>query len=246
MGLAVVAVLGNFDGWYQATLSAGEIRRPERNLPLGMIGGTVLVGLLYLLVNLVYFRAMPLADVGASTRIGEEATTALLGPTAGRLLAAAVLVSIFGCISSAIIGASRLGLPMSQDAPVLGWLARIHPRYRTPTAGIVTLGVWSMLLVLSGSYEQLFQYSLFSSFIFHAITGLALFSLRRTQPDTPRPYRVAGYPWVPALFLVAMTALVLNTLRERPVQSLIGVGMVALGVPVFLWRRRTFAAARPE
>jgi basic amino acid/polyamine antiporter, APA family len=117
MGLAVVAVLGNFDGWYQATLSAGEIRRPERNLPLGMIGGTALVGLLYLLVNLVYFRAMPLAEVGASARIGEEATTALLGPTAGRLLAAAVLVSIFGCISSAIIGASRLGTRRPSD----GW-----------------------------------------------------------------------------------------------------------------------------
>jgi APA family basic amino acid/polyamine antiporter len=239
MGLAVVAVLGNFDGWYQATLSAGEIRRPERNLPLGMIGGTALVGLLYLLVNLVYFRAMPLAAVGASARIGEEATTALLGPTAGRLLAAAVLVSIFGCISSAIIGASRLGLPMSQGAAAFRWLARIHPRYRTPTAGIVTLGAWSMLLVLSGSYEQLFQYSLFSSFIFHAITGLALFTLRRKQPDLPRPYRVVGYPWVPLLFLVAMTGLVLNTLRERPVQSLLGVGMVALGVPFFRWRRRT-------
>jgi basic amino acid/polyamine antiporter, APA family len=239
MGLAVVAVLGNFDGWYQATLSAGEIRRPERNLPLGMIGGTALIGLLYLLVNLTYFRAMPLAEVGASARIGEEATTALLGPTAGRLLAAAVLVSIFGCISSAIIGASRIGLPMSHDAPAFRWLARIHPRHRTPTAGIVTLGVWSMLLVLSGSYEQLFQYSLFSSFIFHAITGLALFSLRQKHPDLPRPYRVFGYPWVPALFLVAMIGLVLNTLRERPVQSLLGLGIVALGVPFFRWQRRT-------
>ncbi len=239
MGLSLVAVLGNFDGWYQATLSAGEIRRPERNLPLGMIGGTVLVGLLYLLVNLVYFRAMPLTELGASARIGEEATTTLLGPTAGRLLAAAVLVSIFGCISSAIIGASRLGLPMSQEATAFRWLARIHPRYRTPTAGIVTLGVWSTLLVLSGSYEQLFQYSVFSSFIFHAITALALFTLRRTQPDTPRPYRVVGYPWVPTLFLLAMTGLVLNTLRERPFQSLLGVGMVALGVPFFLWRRRS-------
>ena len=238
MGLAVVAVLGNFDGWYQATLSAGEIRRPERNLPPGMIGGTALVGLLYLLVNLVYFRAMPLADIGASSRIGEEATTALLGPTAGRLLSAAVLVSIFGCMSSGIIGASRLGLPMSQDAPAFGWLARVHPRYRTPTAGIVTLGLWSMLLVLSGSYEQLFQYSLFASFIFHALTCLALFSLRRTRPDAPRPYRVAGYPWVPALFLVAMTGLVLNTLREHPVQSLIGVGIVALGIPFFRWRHQ--------
>jgi APA family basic amino acid/polyamine antiporter len=103
----------------------------------------------------------------------------------------------------------------------------------------VTLGVWSILLVLSGSYEQLFQYSLFSSFIFHAITALALFTLRRKQPDLPRPYRVVGYPWVPALFLAVMIGLVLNTLRERPVQSLLGLGIVALGVPFFQWQRRT-------
>lgn len=238
MGLAIVAVLGNFDGWYQATFSAGEIERPERNLPLGMIGGTVLIGLVYLLVNLVYFRALPLSDIGASTRIGEQATTALLGPAAGRLLAAAVLVSVFGCLSSAIIGASRLGLPMSEDAPLFRWMARIHPRYHTPTASIVTLGVWSMVLVLSGSYEQLFEYSVFSSFIFHVITGLALFRLRRARPDVPRPYRVVGYPWVPALFVAAMTGLVLNTLYERPLQSLFGVGLVALGVPVFRWRSR--------
>ena len=159
MGLAVLAVLGNFDGWYQATLSGGEIRAPRAESPARHDRRHVPVGLLYLLVNLVYFRAMPLAEVGASARIGEEATTALLGPTAGRLLAAGVLVSIFGCLSSSIIGASRLGLPMSQDAPAFRWLARIHPRYRTPTAGILTLGLWSMLLVLSGSYEQLFEYA---------------------------------------------------------------------------------------
>ena len=238
MGLAIVAVLGNFDGWYQATLSAGEIKRPERNLPLGMIGGTVLIGVLYLLVNLVYFRAMPLSEIGASAKIGEEATTALLGPMAGRLLAAAVLVSVFGCLSSAIIGASRLGLPMSEDAPAFRWLARIHPQYHTPTASIGTLGLWSMVLALSGTYEQMFRYSLFSSIIFHVITGLALFRLRRERPEAPRPYRVVGYPAVPALFVAAMTGLVLNTLYERPVQSLLGVGLVALGVPFFRWRRR--------
>jgi APA family basic amino acid/polyamine antiporter len=238
MGLAILAVLGNFDGWYQATLSAGEIKRPERNLPLGMIGGTILIGVLYLLVNAVYFRAMPLSALGASARIGEEATTALLGPTAGRLLAAAVLVSVFGCLSSAIIGASRLGLPMSEDAPAFRWMARIHPQYQTPTASIATLALWSMLLALSGSYEQLFQYSLFSSFIFHVITGLALFRLRRERPSAPRPYRVVGYPVVPALFVAAMTGLLLNTLYERPVQSLLGLGLVVLGVPFFQWRRR--------
>jgi APA family basic amino acid/polyamine antiporter len=237
MGLAIAAVLGSFDGWYQATLCAGEIKRPERNLPLGMIGGTVVIGVLYLLVNLVYFRALPMAAIGASTRIGEEAATALLGPTAGRLLAAGVLVSIFGCLSSAFIAASRLGLPMSEDAPAFRWMARIHPRHHTPTASIVTLGVWSMLLVLTGSYEQLFEYVVFAGIIFHVITGLALFQLRRQRPDAARPYRVVGYPWVPGLFVVAMTGLLLNTIWERPVQSLLGVGLVALGVPFFRWRQ---------
>jgi APA family basic amino acid/polyamine antiporter len=188
-------------------------------------------------VNLVYFRALPLSEFGASARIGEEATTALLGPTAGRMLAAAVLVSIFGCLSSAIIGASRLGLPMSEDAPAFRWMARIHPRYHTPTAGIVMLAVWSMLLVLSGSYEQLFQYVMFASILFHAITGLALFHLRRVQPNLSRPYRVAGYPLVPALFVAATTGLLLNAFYEQPLQSILGVGMVALGVPFFRWRR---------
>ena len=237
MGLAIVAVLGNFDGWYQATLCAGEIKRPERNLPLGMIGGTVLMGVLYLLVNLVYFRALPLSEIGVSAKIGEEATTALLGPAAGRMLAAAVLVSVFGCLSSAIIGASRLGLPMSEDAAAFRWMARIHPRYHTPSAGILALAVWSMLLVLSGSYEQLFQYVMFASIIFHVITGLALFRLRRDRPNAPRPYRVIGYPWVPALFVLAMGGLVLNAFYEQPLQSVLGIGIVALGVPFFQWRR---------
>ena len=237
LGLGIVVVLGSCDGWYQATLCAGEIKRPERNLPLGMIGGTVLIGVVYLLVNMVYFRAMPLSEIGVSTRIGEEAATALLGPTAGRLLAAGVLVSIFGCLSSAFLAASRLGLPMSEDAPAFRWMSRIHPRYNTPTASIVTLGVWSMLLVLTGSYEQLFEYVVFSGIIFHVITGLALFQLRRQRPERPRPYRVIGYPWVPGLFVVAMTGVLLNTIYEQPIQSLLGVGLVALGVPFFRWRR---------
>jgi APA family basic amino acid/polyamine antiporter len=230
-------VIGSLDGWYQATLCAGEIKRPERNLPLGMIGGTVVIGVVYLLVNLVYFRAMTLPEIAVSARIGEEAATALLGPAGGRLLAAGVLVSIFGCLSSAFLAASRLGLPMSEDAPVFRWMSRIHPRYNTPTGGIVTLGVWSMLLVLTGSYEQLFEYVVFSGIIFHVITGLALFQLRRQRPDWPRPYRVLGYPWVPGVFVVAMMGILLNTVYERPIQSLLGVGLVALGVPFFRWRR---------
>jgi APA family basic amino acid/polyamine antiporter len=239
-GLAMVAVLGNFDGWYQATLSAGEIKRPERNLPLGMVGGTVLVLVIYLLVNWVYLRAMPLDAIGGSERIGEEATTALLGPTAGRLMAGAVLVSVLGGISSSMVGPSRISLPMAQDGVFFPQLARIHPRYRTPTGGIVLLGVWSSILVVSGSYEQLFDYSLFASFLFHAATGAAIIRLRRSRPDLPRPYRVVWYPWVPVLFVTAMVGLIVNTMIEKPTETGIGIGLVGLGVAAYYALRRAY------
>ena len=244
MGLALVAILGNYDGWYQATLSAGEIKRPERNLPLGMIGGTVVVAVIYLLVNVVYFRAMPLEAIGQSTKIGEDAATALLGPIAGRLLAGAVVLSTFSCISSSIVGGSRLCLPMAADGSFFPWFAKIHPRFKTPTTGIGVLAVWSAFLVLSGSYEQIFDYVLFASFIFHAATGLAIFRLRRTMPNVERPYRVYGYPLVPAFFTLAMIGLVVNTLRERPFQSAMGVGLVLLGLPAYLWMRRSHRLTR--
>ncbi|MEO8452838.1 MAG: amino acid permease [Gemmatimonadota bacterium] len=242
MGLGLLAVLGVYDGWYQATMSGGEVRRPERNLPLGMIGGTVLIAVLYLLANLVYLRALPIADLATSPRIGENAATALLGPGAGRLMAAAVLISTLGCLSSTILPASRLGLPMAQDGLFFRQLARIHPKYRTPGASIVVLGVWSSLLTLSGTYEQLFNYSIFSIFLFHTATGIAVFALRRSQPNTPRPYRVWGYPWVPAIFALSSLGLVVNTLAERPMESVLGVGLVALGVPVYFWMRRLHRA----
>jgi APA family basic amino acid/polyamine antiporter len=237
--LAMVAVFGSFDGWYQATLSAGEIRRPERNLPLGMVGGTLVILVLYVLVNWVYLRALPIADIGASSRIGEDAAAALLGPRAGRLLAGAVLISVVGCIASTLLGASRIGLPMAQDGVFFKQLATIHPRHLTPTVSIVTLGIWSSILTLSGSYEQLFTYATLSALMFHVATGAAVFRLRRTEPDTPRPYRAWGYPWVPAIFVLGTLGVILVTMVQQPRESLLGVGLVILGVPAFLWMRRS-------
>jgi basic amino acid/polyamine antiporter, APA family len=185
----------------------------------------------------VYFRALPVDAIGQSTKIGEDAASALFGPTGVRLIALTVLISTFGCIGSSIVGASRLGFPMAQDRVFFKQLAWVHPRYQTPAVSIVVLGVWSCVLVVSGSYEQLFDYSLFASFIFHAATGAAMIRLRRSRPDLERPYRTHGYPVVPIVFVVAMVGLVANTLVEKPVQSLLGVGLVALGVPLFLWMR---------
>jgi APA family basic amino acid/polyamine antiporter len=237
-GVGMIAVLWSFDGWYAVTNVAGEMRQPERNLPLGLLGGTAAVTLLYVLMNLVYIRALPVEAMGQTGRIGEAAATALLGPIGGRLISAAVLVSAFGCISATILYSARIYLPMAQEGVFFPALARIHPGYRTPSACILAQGLWAALLTFSGSYEQLYTYVTFAVVLFHGATGAAVFVLRRTQPQAERPYRVWGYPWVPWLFILSSALLVLNTLFEKPVESLIGLALVLVGLPAYAWWRR--------
>jgi len=238
MGVGMIAVIWSFDGWYGATNLAGEMRRPGRDLPLGLIFGTVIVTFLYALLNVVYVRALTVEQMQATTRIGESAALVLFGPIGARLINAAVLVSTFGCISSTILYAARIYLPMAQDGVFLPALAKIHPRYQTPAACILAQGLWSVLLTFSGSYEQLYTYVVFAVVLFHALTGAAVFVLRRSRPEAERPYRAWGYPVVPLVFVVACVALVLNTLVEKPTESLIGLAILALGVPAYLhWRK---------
>jgi len=249
LGVGMIAVIWSFDGWYAVTNVGSEMRRPERDLPRGLIAGTIAVTLLYVLMNLVYVRALSVEDMARTPRIGEAAAQALFGPLGARLITVAVLVSSFGCISSTILYAARIYLPMAEDGVFFPALARIHPRYRTPSASILAQGAWSILLAFSGSYEQLFTFVTFAVVLFHAATGAAVIVLRRRLPDAPRPYRVWGYPFVPLVFILSSAALVLNTLVEKPKESALGLGLLLLGIPAYLWWRRrpaVTAAGRPD
>ena len=238
-GIGMMAALWSYDGWYAISNLAGEMRNPARDLPLGIVAGTVAITLLYLLVNLAYVRTLTVEEMAATSRIGETAAQSLFGPLGGRLLTAAVLVSIFGCISATVLWSARIYLPMAQDGSFFPSLARIHPRYATPAACLVAQGVWATLLTFSGSYEQLYTYVIFAVVFFHAATGTAVFVLRRTRPDAPRPYSTWGYPWVPAIFVLSSLGLCANTLIERPVESLVGVLFLVLGLPAYaFWQRR--------
>jgi len=203
------------------------------------------VTLLYVLMNLVYARALTVEQMAASPRIGEASAAVLFGPGGARLITAAVLVSTFGCISSTILYAARIYLPMAQDGVFFPALAKVHPRYRTPSACILAQGSWASLLTFSGTYEQLYTYVTFVIVLFHAATGAAVFVLRRTRPDAPRPYRVWGYPLVPAIFILPSLALVANTLAEKPKEALFGVVILALGLPAYAWWRRSGKEAGP-
>ncbi|MEO8505574.1 MAG: amino acid permease [Acidobacteriota bacterium] len=237
-GVAMIAALWTYDGWYGATFSAGEMKNPGRNLPIGLITGTLTIIVLYTLLNLVYFRALPLEGLAATSRVGETAATALFGINGGRLLTAAVLVSTFGCLSSTLLYSSRIYQPMAEDGLFFQSMARIHPRYRVPTISLWTQSGWAILLALSGRYDQLYTYVVFVAVLFHMLTGASVFVLRKKHPDAPRPYRVWGYPVVPLIFMVSSGILVVNTLSEKPVESLFGLGLLALGLPAyFYWRK---------
>jgi APA family basic amino acid/polyamine antiporter len=238
-GIAMIAALWTYDGWYGLTFSAGEMKNPGRSLPLGLIGGTAIITGLYLLINVVYLRAMPVEKMANESRIGEAAASILLGPVAGQWLAAAVVVSTFGCLAATILYSSRIYQPMAEDGLFFRSLSRIDPVTHVPARSLWAQSLWAVVLTLSGSYSQLYTYSVLVTVLFHVLAGAAVFVLRRTRPGTPRPYRVWGYPLVPISFLAAMLVLLINTVAERPVESLLGLGLVALGLPTYVWLRRS-------
>jgi basic amino acid/polyamine antiporter, APA family len=242
-GVAMIAALWTYDGWYGLTCSAGEMRDPGRSLPRGLILGTAAVVLLYMLMNLVYVRALDMGAMAATPRIAETAAKVLFGPGAARLVTLAVLISTFGCLSSTILYTSRIYLPMAEDGLFFRSLARVDPKHRTPVACLWAQTAWALVLTFSGSYSQLYTYVIFASVIFHAMIAASVFILRRRRPDLPRPYRTWGYPVVPALFILACLLLIGNTLKESPVESLLGLGLVALGLPAYAMFRRRNAAA---
>ena len=241
-GVAMIAALWTYDGWYGLTCSAGELRDPGRSLPRGLILGTVIVMVLYLLLNLVYIRALTVPEMAGAARIGEAAAEVLFGPTGAKLVSLAVLISTFGCLASTVLYSSRIYQPMAEDGVFFRSLAEVHPRFRTPVRSLWAQTAWALVLTLSGTYEQLYTYVVFVSVMFHAATAAAVIVLRRTRPEHPRPYRTWGYPVVPILFILACLLLVGNTLAERPVESLLGLGLLALGLPAYLWFRKRTAA----
>jgi APA family basic amino acid/polyamine antiporter len=238
-GIAMIAVLWTYESWYYVTFAAGEIKDPQRNVPRALFIGISALAAIYLVVNIAYMFTLTIDEMRGVTRIAEKASLALMGPAGAGFLAATVVISTFGCNAAGMLGGSRVLFAMALDSSFLPAAGRVHPVYRTPHIAIAVLTVWSMVLALSGSYEQLFTYVMFASILFSVAAGVALFVLRRSQPDWPRPYRAWGYPVIPALFVLGATAFVVNTLLERPAESIAGLGLVALGLPAYWFSTRS-------
>jgi basic amino acid/polyamine antiporter, APA family len=215
------------------------VRDPARTIPRALTIGLLVIGGIYLLANLVYLYALPVDVIRGATRVAEAAATALVGQGGATAIALTVVVSTLGANAAVILAGSRVMYAMAAQGLFFRSASAVHPRYRSPHVAIVGLTVWASILALSGTYEQLFTYVVFTSVLFSMLGGLALFKLRRDRPAAARPYRVWGYPVVPALFVLGSLFLVTNTLQNRPWQSIAGLGLLAAGVPVYLYWSRT-------
>jgi APA family basic amino acid/polyamine antiporter len=241
--IALVPVMFSYTGWNAAVYVAEEVRDPTRNVPLALGLGTASVIALYLALNVLYLRVVPHRElVGAL--VGEMAAARLFGSAAAALFAGIAILIILSSLSAWTLAGPRVYFAMARDGVFLASAARVHPRYRTPAIAILAQTVWSVLLVLSGTFEQLLTYTGFSVILFSALAVLSLFFVRIRGKDTDT-FRAWGYPWAPAIFCLVSFAIVANTVVTEPRPAFAGLGVMAAGVPIYWWTTRSrHAAAR--
>ena len=248
-GAALVPILFSYGGWQSANVVSEEIRGSRRILPIALVAGTAIVILVYVLVNVVYLRALGREGLAATQTPAADAVARLFGPGAERLLAAAIAISTFGFLDLTLLAPTRISYAMARDGIFFAPLARIHPRFGTPSLAIAVQAIWAVLLVLTGTYGDLVDSVVFADWIFFGLTVASLFVFRRRAPrDTaPGSFRAPGYPILPALFVAAAALVVWSVLRTNPGRSAVGVALLLAGVPVYLfYARRRSAAPEPR
>jgi len=251
LAVAQVGSLFSADAWNNVTFTAGEIENPRRNLPLSLALGAGLVLFLYILANFAYLCVLPLDGSPTATtamgrgiqfaefdRVGTVVLQQAFHAQGSYLMAAAILISTFGCANGMILAGARVFYAMSNDGLFFRKVGKLHGQLGTPVTSLVLQGIWTSLLCLSGSYGQLLDYTMFAALVFYILTIASLFVLRRTRPDAPRPYRAIGYPVLPALYILAAGWICLCLLRYKPQFTWPGLALVAAGIPVYLfWSR---------
>ena len=238
-GLAMLGVLWAYEGWQYATFSAGETIDPQRHYPRAFFIGLASLVAIYVLANLGYLAALTPTALADSKSAAAVAIATVAGPGFGKLIALAIAISIFGAVNGIILTSSRVYYAMAKDRVFFQKLAEVHPRFQTPAFAVVSGSIWAAVLAATGTFEQLFTYTVFTGWLFYGLAAASVFVYRRQRSDRPRPFSVPFYPWTPLLFILAAAALVANTILAQPRTAAVGLGIVFLGAPVYLvWRAR--------
>jgi len=230
---AMVGALWAYDGWMDLTFAGSEIIEPQKNIPRALVGGTMTVGVIYLLANAVYFRVLPMEAVATAQNVASETVRVFAGARAAAWITAAMVLSAFTTLNSSVLTGSRVPYAMARDGLFFRVADGINSRYRTPAGAIAFQAVISCLMVLTGQFEDLFSLFIFAQWIFYALSVASVYGSRRKEPDLPRPYRTWGYPVVPGIFVAGGFALTLNLFIQRPVRSAIGLLLILAGLPFY-------------
>jgi APA family basic amino acid/polyamine antiporter len=238
-GVAMAACLLAYNGWSYVTFVAGEVKDPQRNLLRSLAIGMTAVGFLYVFVNVAYMKVMTISQIAATERVGADLATRTMGPIGGTFVSVAVLLSIISAVNGCVLTAARIPFAQARDRMFPAAFGHIHPRFQTPARAILWSGVWTAILVLSGSYDTLYSYAILAAWIFYTMSVGAVFVLRRKVPHAARPYRMWGYPVTLWLFVAVSVWFIVNELVTQPVPSLMTLTIVASGILAYwLWRRR--------
>ena len=238
MGIALVAVTWTVGGWEYVTFAAGEIKNPKKNLPLALIIGTALILVLYIMINIAYLKVLPMDSLIGELKVGEATAKSLYGPGIAGAFVVVVIISMFGSLNGNILVGPRISYAMAKDKLFFSKAAEVHPKFHTPGNAIMIQGVWASVLALSGTFEEIITLVVFVNFMMWIAASSTVFVLRKKQPELERPYKVWGYPYVPAFFIIFSSAIMINTFFESPQQSLMGIGLTLLGIPAYLYWKK--------
>ena len=239
MGIALVAVTWTVGGWEYVTFAAGEIKNPKKNLPLALIIGTALILVLYIMINIAYLKVLPMDSLIGELKVGEATAKSLYGPGIAGAFVVVVIISMFGSLNGNILVGPRISYAMAKDKLFFSKAADVHPKFHTPGNAIMIQGLWASVLALSGTFEEIITLVVFVNFMMWIAASSTVFVLRKKQPELERPYKVWGYPYVPAFFILFSSAIMINTFFESPQQSLMGIGLTLLGIPAYLYWKKS-------
>jgi APA family basic amino acid/polyamine antiporter len=240
-GAAMLGALWAYDGWNNISYMAGEVKHPERNLPIALIVSMLIVMALYVLVNVSYYYVLTpteVATVSPKLSVAAEAVRRVLGPVAVTLMAGVMMLSSWGSLQTSILGTARIPFAMARDGVFFQSLARVTRNTKVPVISLIVQGVWAGLLTLTGTFDQLTNLAIFAFWLFYGMVAAAVFVFRRREPDAPRPYRTWGYPVVPGLFVLVTICLIITTIYNDPIRSLAGLAVIAAGLPVYWYFAR--------
>jgi APA family basic amino acid/polyamine antiporter len=241
-GIALIAVLWAYEGWHAVSFTAGEFRNPQRDLPRSLLGGMLFVVSVYLLLNIGYYAVITPAEIAATSSRAVASVQVACGAAAVRGVSILIVICILVATNGMILTGPRVYYAMARDGIFFPSLGRINARSRVPARSLLVQGAWASILVLTGSFQQLFTSVIFTAWIFYGLVVIAVIVLRVKQPQTPRRFHVPGYPVLPILFAVAAAAVVVSTIVSSPIRAAAGVGVLLLGVPFYVYFR--FAAKR--